>query len=169
LIEKTSDNDSHSFAKALGDIQSQATMSGKKKLNIVSELANSIRETGEKRFIQCAGYLCTEVIAWDDRLELGEFSTLSTALKHLAIRNIKAQKIAEELLFNDDEISELKDELGIDAYTTSTERESIISCEWSKLNGRMNVIKDSDQRNEMKRRMLLIQKIRDLYREIEAN
>jgi hypothetical protein len=169
VIERTSDNDSHSFAKALGDIQTQAVMDGKKKLNIVSELADSIRETGEKRFIQCAGYLCAEIIEYDDRLEAGEFSTLSTALKHLGVRNIKAQKIAEDLLFNDYEISKLKYELGIDGYTTSSERESIISYEWSKLNGRMNVISDTNLRDEMKRRMLLIQKIRDLYREIELN
>jgi len=169
VIERTSDNDSHSFSKALGDIQSQAVMTGKKKLNIVSELADSIRETGEKRFIQCAGYLCAEIIECDDRLEAGEFSTLSTALKHLGIRNIRAQKIAEELLFNDYEIAELKDQIGIDEHTTSAERESIISYEWSKLNGRMNVISDTNLRDEMKRRMLLIQKIRDLYREIEGN
>ena len=169
VIDKTSDSDSHLFHKTLSDIQSQAIMNGKKKLVVIADLADRIRGTGEKKFIQCAGHLCTEVVECDGRLEPGEFSTLSTALKHLGIRNIKAQEIAEELLFNDDEISELKDELGIDEYTTSSERESILSHEWSKLNGRTNVITDPDQRVEMQRRMLLIQKIRDLYREIEAN
>lgn len=169
VIENTSDIDSHSFFKALCDIQSLAIMKGKKKLDVVAELADRIRKTGEKKFIQCAGYLCTEVVERDDRLEPGEFSTLSTALKHLGIRNIKAEEIAKGLMFNDDEISELKSELDIDQYTTSSERESILSHEWSKLNGRMNVIRDADIRQEMKRRMLLIQKIRDLYREIEGN
>jgi hypothetical protein len=169
VIEKTSDSDSHLFHKALSDIQSRAINDGKKKLNVISELADRIRGTGEKKFIQCAGYLCTEVVECDGRLELGEFPTLSTALKHLGIRNIKAQEIAEELLFNDDEISELKSELDIDEYTTTSERESILSREWSKLNGRMNAVRDISLLEEMKRRMGLIQKIRDLYREIEAN
>ena len=169
VIEKTSDSDSHAFHKALGDAQAHAIMHGKKKLNVVAELANVIRATGEKKFIQCAGYLCSEIIECDDRLDPGEFPTLSTALKHLGIRNIKAEKIAKDLLFNDDDISELKSELDIDAYTTAEEREFILSREWSKLNGRMQVVSDSDQLEEMKQRMMLIQKIRDLYREIEGN
>ena len=169
VIEKTSDSDSHLFHKALGDIQSQAMMNGKKNLGVISELANRIRQTGERKLVQCAGYLCSEIIECNDRLEPGEYSTLSVALKYLGIHNIKAKKIAEILLFNDNEISKLKNELSIDEYSTTGERELIISREWSKLNGRINVVTKPSLREEMKHRMLLIQKIRDLYREIEAN
>jgi hypothetical protein len=41
--------------------------------------------------------------------------------------------------------------------------------EWSRQNARMQAVTDARKREEMRRRMELIQKIRDLYREIDRH
>jgi hypothetical protein len=142
---------------------------GKQKLEAVATLAESIRSTGEKKLIQASGELCGEIVAHDGRLEPGEYATLSTALKGLGVRNIKAAKIADELLSGDDEIAELLEELDIETKTPSEERERKLSIEWSRQNARMQAVTDSGKREEMRRRMELIQRIRDLYREIDRH
>jgi hypothetical protein len=122
-----------------------------------------------KKLLQASGELCGEIVAHDGRLEPGEYATLSTALKGLGVRNIKAAKIADELLSGDDEIAELLEELDIETKTPSEERERKLSIEWSRQNARMQAVTDSGKREEMRRRMELIQRIRDLYREIDRH
>jgi hypothetical protein len=132
-------------------------------------LAESIRSTGEKKLIQAAAELCAEIVAHDGRLEPGEFATLSTALKGLGTKSVKASKIASKLLSDDEEISEMLSELGIHSRTPTEERERKLSVAWSRENARMQAITDAARREDMRRRMELIQRIRDLYRELDQH
>jgi hypothetical protein len=62
VYEKTSDIDFKSFYETLSDTQVRAVMQGRQKLDVLSKLAERIRKTGEKKFIQSAGHLCSEII-----------------------------------------------------------------------------------------------------------
>lgn len=169
VVENTSDAEAASMHEALRHASEQAKSRGKQKLESVAALADSIRSTGETKLIKAAAELCGEIVAHDGRLEPGEYATLSIALKGLGVRNVKASKIAVELLSGDDEITELMDELEITARTSAEERERKLSMEWSRQNARMQAVTDARKREEMRRRMELIQKIRDLYREIDRH
>lgn len=169
VLENTSDKDASTLHQALVQTAEQCKARGKQKLEAITVLAESIRATGEKKLIQAAGELCGEIVAHDGRLDPGEYATLSTALKGLGVRNVKASKIADELLSADDEIAELLEELGIIPRTPVADRERKLSIEWSRQNARMQAVTDSAKREEMRRRMELIQRIRDLYREIDRH
>jgi len=169
VVENTSKQDSHAFLQRLTEVANQSKMRGKQKLDAVTALGEAIRGTGEKKLTQAAGALCGEVIELDGRLEPGEFATLSVALKALGLRNTKAAKIAKELLSNDSDISDLEDELDIDGTTSKDDRERILSMAWSRENARMQAVTDSLRREEMRQRMNLMQKIRDLYRELDQH
>lgn len=169
VIENTSDAEAASMHEALRHASEQGKSRGKQKLESVAALADSIRSTGETKLIKAAAELCGEIVAHDGRLEPGEYATLSIALKGLGVRNVKASKIAVELLSGDDEITELMDELEITARTSAEERERKLSMEWSRQNARMQAVTDARKREEMRRRMELLQKIRDLYREIDRH
>jgi|GEM_PF-2884642 len=169
VIENTTITDAPAFLQKLTEVANQSKMQGKQKLDAVTGLGVAIRATGEKKLIQAAGALCGEIIELDGRLEPGEFATLSMALKALGLRNTKAAKIAEELLSNDSDISDLKEELGLDESTSRDDRERILSVAWNRENARMQAVTDSFRREEMRQRMKLIQKIRDLYRELDQH
>jgi hypothetical protein len=169
VIENTTITDAPAFLQKLTEVANQSKMQGKQKLDAVTGLGAAIRATGEKQLIQAAGALCGEIIELDSRLEPGEFATLSMALKALGLRNTKAAKIAEELLSNDSDISDLKEELGLDKSTSRDDRERILSVAWNRENARMQAVTDSFRLEEMRQRMKLIQKIRDLYRELDQH
>jgi hypothetical protein len=169
VVDKTADGDSTSFLSQLTAAADKAKARGKQKLAAVTELAERIHASGERKYIQAAATLCGEIVEIDGRLQPGEFATLSAALQGLRIRNIKAAKIAQELIANDAEISELLAELGIEDDTPAEERERRLSTAWSLENARMHVISDAQRRQQMRQRMHLLQKIRDLYREVEQN
>jgi hypothetical protein len=169
VVENAADKDAPTLHQALVLTSEQCKTRGKQKLEAITSLAESIRATGEKKLIQAAGELCGEIVAHDGRLEPGEYATLSTALKGLGVRNVKASKIADELLSADDEIAELLEELDINPRTPVADRERKLSIEWSRQNARMQAVTDSAKREEMRRRMELIQRIRDLYREIDRH
>ena len=169
VIENTSKQDSHAFLQRLTEVANQSKMRGKQKLDAVTTLGEAIRKTGEKKLIQAAGALCGEVIELDERLEPGEFATLSVALKALGLRNTKAAKIADALLSNDSDISDLKEELELDESTSMDDRERILSIAFDRENKRMQTVADSDKREKMRQKMKLIQRIRDLYRELDQH
>jgi len=169
VVDNASDKDAHAFHEKLGDTAKESKMRGKQKLEVVQLIAESIRATGERKLIQAAGELCSEIVISDGRLEPGEFATLATALKGLGIKKLDPTDIAQELLDNDDEITELKEELGIDDDTPIADRERILSVAWSRENARMQAVTDPARREHMRRRMELIQKIRDLYRELDQH
>ena len=169
VVERTADKDSAGFLQALIDTSTLCKTKGKQKLEAVTALAESIRATGEKKFIQAAAELCGEIVAHDGRLEPGEFATLSTALKALGTKSVKASKIASKLLSDDEEITEMLTELGIHSRTSTQERELKLSVAWSRENARMQAITDAARRETMRRRMELIQRIRDLYRELDQH
>ena len=135
----------------------------------MTQLAESIRATGERKLIQAAGELCSEIVSSDGRLEPGEFATLATALKGLGIKKLDPTDIAQELMDNDDEMTELREELEIDEDTSAEDRERILSVAWSRENARMQAVSEHAKREKMRRRMELIRKIRDLYRELEQH
>ena len=167
VIEKTADKDSSTFLQALGESTVQAKSRGKLRLEAIVVLAESIRSTGERKLTQAAAELCAEIVSSDGRLEPGEFASLAAAIKGLGTRSVKAADIAEELLSNDDEITEMKDELEIDDDTPKEERERKLSVAWSRENARMQAVTDAAKRDRMRHRMTLIQKIRDIYRELD--
>ena len=169
VVERTADKDAAPFLQALTDASTLCKTKGKQKLEAVTTLAESIRSTGEKKLIQAAAELCAEIVAHDGRLEPGEFATLSTALKGLGTKSVKASKIASKLLSDDEEISEMLSELGIHSRTPTEERERKLSVAWSRENARMQAITDAARREDMRRRMELIQRIRDLYRELDQH
>lgn len=169
VVERTADKDAAGFLQALNDTSTLCKTKGKQKLEAVTALAESIRAKGEKKLIQAAAELCAEIVAHDGRLEPGEFATLSTALKALGTKSVKASKIASKLLSDDDEITEMLSELGIHSRTPTEERERKLSVAWSRENARMQAITDAARREDMRRRMELIQRIRDLYRELDRH
>lgn len=169
VIEKTADRDASGFLQALTDTSTLCKTKGKQKFEAVTSLAESIRATGEKKLVQAAAELCGEIIAHDGRLEPGEFATLSTALKALGTKSVKASKIASKLLSEDEEINELLAELGIDKRTPTEERELKLSVAWNRENARMQAVTDAARRVDMRLRMELIQRIRDLYRELDQH
>ena len=167
VIEKSEDADAASFLQELSATADQARMRGKQKLSLVKQVAERIRSTGERKLIQSAGALSVAIVEIEGRLEPGEFATLSAALDGLGIRNIKAMKIAHTLIVNDTEIAALLEALEIEDDTLVEERERKLSTAWSLENARMHVVTDPEKRNQMRQRMSLIQKIRDLYREMD--
>ena len=169
VVENAADKDASTLHQALVQTSELCKSRGKQKLEAITALAESIRATGEKKLIQAASELCGEIVAHDGRLEPGEYATLSTALKGLGVRNVKASKIADDLLSADDDIAELLEELDINPRTPVVDRERKLSVEWSRQNARMQAVTDSAKREEMRRRMELIQRIRDLYREIDRH
>lgn len=169
VIEQTGDKDAAGFLQTLTETSNLCKTKGKQKLEAVTALAESIRATGEKKLIQAAAELCGEIVAHDGRLEPGEFATLSVAIKGLGTKSVKASKIAIQLIAGDDEITEMLAELGIHARTPTEERERKLSVAWSRENARMQAITDAARREEMRRRMELIQRIRDLYRELDQH
>lgn len=169
VIERTADRDALGFLQALTETATLCKTKGKQKLEAVTSLAESIRATGEKKLVQAAAELCGEIIAHDGRLEPGEFATLSTALKALGTKSVKASKIASKLLSDDEEITEMLSELDIHSRTSTQERELKLSVAWSRENARMQAITDAAKRESMRRRMELIQRIRDLYRELDQH
>lgn len=169
VVDRTADKDAAGFLQALTDASTRCKTKGKQKLEAVTALAESIRSTGEKKLIQAAAELCAEIVAHDGRLEPGEFATLSTALKALGTKSVKASKIASKLLSDDEEITEMLAELGIHSRTPTEERERKLSVAWSRENARMQAITDAARREDMRRRMELIQRIRDLYRELDQH
>lgn len=169
VVEKTTDKDAHAFHAKLSETAQQSRMRGKQKLDVVTQLAESIRATGERKLIQAAGELCSEIVSSDGRLEPGEFATLATALKGLGIKKLDPTDIAQELMDNDEEMTEMMDELEIDDDTSVADRERILSVAWSRENARMQAVAEHAKREKMRRRMELIWKIRDLYRELEQH
>ncbi len=169
VIEKSADADAAAFLQELSATADQARMRGKQKLGNIKQLAERVRATGERKIIQSAGVLCRAIVEMDGRLEPGEFATLSAALDGLGIRNLKASKIAHTLIANDTEITALLEELEIEDDTLVEERERKLSTAWSLENARMHVVTAPEKRNQMRQRMSLIQKIRDLYREMEQH
>jgi hypothetical protein len=169
VVDKTTDKDAHAFHAKLSETAQQARMRGKQKLDVVTQLAESIRATGERKLIQAAGELCSEIVSNDDRLEPGEFATLATALKGLGTKKLDPTDIAQELMDNDEEMTEMMDELEIDDDTSVADRERILSVAWSRENARMQAVEEHAKREKMRRRMELIWKIRDLYRELEQH
>jgi hypothetical protein len=169
VIDKAADGDAAGFLAQLSAAADQAKTRGKQKLSVVTQLAERIHASGERKLIQAAATLCGEIVEIDGRLEPGEFATLSAALQGLHVRNIKAAKIAQELIANDTEMSELLAELGIEDDTPAEERERRLSTAWSQENARMHVVNDAQRRQQMRQRMNLLQKIRDLYREVEQH
>ncbi len=169
VVENTLDQEATTIHQALVQASEQCKIRGKQKLEVVTKLGEAIRATGEKKLIQAAAELCGEIVASDGRLEPGEFATLSHALNALGTKSIKASKIAKELLNDDEEIKELMAELGIHSRTSVEERERKLSIAWSKENARMQAITDATRREAMRVRMELIQRIRDLYRELDQH
>lgn len=167
VIDATSAKDSHAFLQGLTDTAAASKMRGKLKLDELAKIAQLVRATGERKLIQSAGLLCGEIVELDGKLEPGEFATLAVVLKELGVRNLKAIKIAEELIANDEDITEMKEELDIDESTPKEIRDVILSKAWYKENQRMTTVTDPTRREAMRRRMELIQKIRDLYRELD--
>jgi hypothetical protein len=169
VVENTSDQEATTIHQALVQASEQCKIRGKQKLEVVTKLGEAIRATGEKKLIQAAAELCGEIVAHDGRLEPGEFATLSHALSALGTKSIKASKIAKELLNDDEEIKAMMAELGIHIRTSVEERERKLSIAWSKENARMQAITDATRREAMRLRMELIQRIRDLYRELDQH
>lgn len=169
VIDATAHKDAAAFLQKLSETSANGKMRGKLKLEEISKLAQAIRAAGERKLTQCAGALCGEIVELDGKLEPGEFATLSVTLKELGVRNVKALKVAEELISNDDEIVEMKEELELDDDTPKETRERILSMAWSRENARMQAVTDSARREDMRRRMNLIQRIRDLYRELDQH
>lgn len=169
VVENTSDRDAATIHQAMAQTAEQCKTRGKLKLEAVTKLGEAIRSTGEKKLIQAAAELCGEIVAHDGRLEPGELATLSHALNALGTKSVKASKIAKELLGDDEEIKEMLAELGIHGRTSTEERERKLSVAWSKENARMQAITDADRRETMRLRMELIQRIRDLYRELDQH
>ena len=169
VVENTSDHQAATIHQALTQASEQCKIRGKQKLESVTKLGESIRATGEKKFIQAAAELCGEIVAHDGRLEPGEFATLSHALSALGTKSIKASKIAKELLADDEEIKKMLSELGIHPRTPVDERERKLFVAWNRENGRMEAIKDTSMREAMRRRMGLLIRIRDLYRELDQH
>jgi hypothetical protein len=66
-------------------------------------------------------------------------------------------------------MTEMMDELEIDDDTSVADRERILSVAWSRENARMQAVAEHAKREKMRRRMELIWKIRDLYRELEQH
>jgi uncharacterized tellurite resistance protein B-like protein len=153
--------------QALSQASEQCKTRGKQKLEVVSTLADSIRSTGEKKFIHAAAELCGEIVANDGRLEPGEFVTLSTALKALGTRKIKAEDIAEELLSNDKEVAKTLREAKITDDMKASKRLMILSGLWSTYNARTN-LRDlpASELEKYRRAMAVISKLREIYREM---
>jgi hypothetical protein len=167
VIENTADKDASTFHQALFETAGQCKNRGKQKLESVETLANSIRGTGEKKLIQSAAELCREIIVQDDRLEPGEFAILSTALKGLGVKKVKAEDIAEELLDNDEEFAAILEDANITELTKPAERDAILSKEWSKYNARTNLRdQPAAELEKYRRKMALISKLREIYREM---
>ena len=153
--------------QALSQASEQCKTRGKQKLEAVSTLADSIRSTGEKKLIQAAAELCSEIVAHDGRLEPGEYATLSIALKALGTRKIKADDIAEELLGNDKEVAKILREANITEDTKASERLTILSNQWSIYNARTNLRNlPASELEKYRRSMALISKLREIYREM---
>lgn len=169
VIDNTSDKDAEAFAQALNEAANLAKNKGKQRLEAITMLAESIRATGVKKLIQSAAELCGEIVEHDGRLQPGEFATLAAAFKGLGVKSTKATKIATQLLANDDEISEMLAELEIYPRTPTADRELKLSLAWSRENGRMQAVSDAGRREEMRHRMELIQKIRDIHREMDIH
>lgn len=169
VVENASDRDAATIHQAMVQTAEQCKARGKLKLEAVTKLGEAVRSTGEKKFIQAAAELCGEIVAHDGRLEPGELATLSHALNALGTKSVKASKIAKELLGDDEEINEMLAELGIHGRTSTEERERKLSVAWSKENARMQAITDAARREAMRLRMELIQRIRDLYRELDQH
>jgi hypothetical protein len=169
VVEKTGDEDAAGFLQTLTETSNLCKTKGKQKLESVTALAERIRATGEKKLIQAAAELCGEIVASDGRLEPGEFATLSVAIKGLGTKSVKASKIAIQLIAGDDDITEMLAELGIHSRTPTEERDRKLSVAWSRENARMQAVTDAARREEMRRRMELIQRIRDLYRELDQH
>ena len=167
FIENTVTPAALAFQQGLTEVSDKSKMQGKQRLTVIESLGKSIRASGDKKLIQAAAALCTEIIELDQKLELGEFATLATALQALGQRPIKATKIAQSLLRGDEKIENLSKELGINESTPKEKRELIISREAYRCNQRASTIKDHQARKEMLEKMNLILKIGDLYRELE--
>ena len=167
VVENTSDQEAATMHQALSQASEQCKTRGKQKLEAVSTLADSIRSTGEKKLIQAAAELCSEIVAHDGRLEPGEYATLSIALKALGTRNIKADDIAEELLGNDKEVAKILREANITEDTKASERLTILSNQWSIYNARTNLRNlPASELEKYRRSMALISKLREIYREM---
>ena len=153
--------------QALSQASEQCKTRGKQKLEAVSTLADSIRSTGEKKLIQAAAELCSEIVAHDGRLEPGEYATLSIALKALGTRKIKADDIAEELLSNDKEVAKILRDAKITDEMKPSERAVILSNQWSIFNARTN-LRDLpvSELEKYRRIMAVISKLREIYREM---
>ena len=169
VIDKTADQDAAAFLQSLGETAERSKSKGKLKLEAVAALAQSIRSTGVKTYIQSAAELCSEIVVNDGRLEPGEFATLSCAHQALGAKSTKTNKLASQLLAGDDEIKEMLSELGINSRTSTEDREAKLSVAWSRNNGRMEAVTDPVKRELLRNRMELIQRIRDLYRELDQH
>jgi hypothetical protein len=167
VIENSADKDASTFHQALFDTATLCKNRGKQKLDAVEALANSIRGTGEKKLIQSAAELCREIIIQDDRLEPGEYAILSTALRGLGVKKVKAEDVAGELLAKDDEFAAILKEANITDLTKPAERDAILSKEWSKYNAYTNLRDQPPAKLEkFRRKMALISKLREIYREM---
>ena len=167
VVENTSDQEAATMLQALSQTSEQCKTRGKQKLEVISTLADSIRSTGEKKLIQAAAELCGEIVAHDGRLEPGEYATLSTALKALGTRKIKAENIAEELLSNDKEVAKILREAKITDDMKASDRLAILSNQWSIYNARTNLRNlPASELEKYRRTMAVISRLREIYREM---
>jgi len=167
VVENTADQDAATMQQALSQASEQCKTRGKQKLEAVAKLADSIRSSGEKKLILAAAELCGEIIAHDGRLEPGEYATLSTVLKGLGTRKIKAEDIAEELLSNDKEVANILRDAKITEGMKPSERAAILSNQWSVFNARTNLRNlPASELVKYRRMMAVISKLREIYREM---
>ena len=167
VVDKASDKDAAVFLESLNETTKLCKSSGKQKLESVGSLAESIRSTGEKKLIQAAAELCREIVTSDGRLEPGEYATLSTALKGLGSRKIKAEDVAVELLSNDQEVAKILRKANITDDMKPSQRVLILSNEWANYNAYTNLRDKTPADIEKYRRaMAVIAKLREIYREM---
>ena len=167
VIDKASDKDAAGFLESLNETTKQCKNSGKQKLESVASLAESIRSTGEKKLIQAAAELCREIVTSDGRLEPGEYATLSTALKGLGSRKIKAEEVAVELLSNDQEVAKILRDAKITDGMKTSQRVLILSNQWASYNAYTNLHNRPPAELEKYRRaMAVIARLREIYREM---
>lgn len=167
VVDKASDKDAAVFLESLNETTKLCRSSGKQKLESIASMAASIRGTGEKKLIQAAADLCREIVASDGRLEPGEYATLSTALKGLGSRKIKAEEVAVELLSNDQEVAKILREAEITDDMKPSQIVLILSNQCAKYNAYTNLHHKTPAEIENYRRtMAVIAKLREIYREM---
>ena len=143
---------------------------GKQKLDKVRDTAAEIRKSlGRNKLVNAAAWLCFEVIKSDDKLDTGEAAIFQVALEGLGKdRSPEFADVTKELLLSDDDVKELLDELKISEDDPQEKRNEKLLKEWRKCNARMNNC-SGDQKENLRKKMELITKVRNLMSEIEQH